>query len=152
MFGIFMLSKIQVKYSNMFDLRKEFTPNTTGYYEIAASLTLYTQFKVPPKGTVIFSAAHTNFYSNQNWSIRLWASERPSGISLTGSPLSVQRFVSPLKTPQKFGFYDLTNGVYTDNTLLWCYGLAPDVTYYINIENVENKKNAFYLKIDFGEF
>lgn len=136
----------------MFDLRKEFSLNDTGYYRIAASETLYTKFTIPSKGFVVFSAAHSNFYANQTWSIRLWASERPSGISLTGSPLATQRFVSPLKTPQRFGFYDVTNGIYKDNTLLWAHPLAPDMPYYINIENVENKANAFYLKLDFGEF
>lgn len=136
----------------MFDNRQQLVTNPSHYYEIEASSTLWTPFEIPEKHAVIFSAAHTNFYSNQNWSIRLWASTNPSGISVTGSPLSIQRYVSPLKSPQKFGFFDLTNGIYKDNTILWSYPLAPVVTYYMNIQNVENRKNAFYLKIDFVEF
>jgi hypothetical protein len=136
----------------MFDKRKQLIPSVTDYYEIEASETLWHPFQIPNKGFVIFTAAHTKFYNNQNWTIRLWASEKVSGISLTGSPLATQRFVSPLKTPQKFGFYDVTNGIYPNNTLLFSYPIAPETPYYINIENVENKKNGFYLKIDFGEF
>jgi hypothetical protein len=136
----------------MFDLKEQLILNSSGYYEIPASLTLWHPFQVPERCALVFSTAHTNFYSNQNWSIRVWASERQSGISLTGSPLSSQRYVSPLKMPQKFGFYDVTYKVYADNTLLWSYGLAPLNTYYLNIQNVENRKNAFYLKIDTVEF
>jgi len=136
----------------MFDNRKPFEFNETGYYQIEASESLYHKFSISPGQAIIFSAAHTGFYSNQNWSIRLWASEYPSGISITGSPLASQRVVSPLKTPQRFGFYDVTRGIYEDNTLLWCKPIAPDYLYYINVENVENKRNAFYLKIDFVEF
>jgi hypothetical protein len=136
----------------MFDKRSQLVLTTTGYYEIEASETLWHPFQISSKGYVIFSAAHTKFYNNQNWTIRVWASDKISGISITGSPLASQRFISPLKIPQKFGFYDVTNGIYKDNTLMWAYGLAPDTTYYINIENVENRKNGFYLKIDFGEF
>lgn len=136
----------------MFDKKRQLTLSATGYYEIEASETLWHPFQISPKGFVTFTSAHTKFYNNQNWTIRLWVSEKPSGISLTGTPLSIQRFVSPLKLPQKFGFYDVTNGVLKDNTLLFAYGLAPDTTYYINIDNVENRKNGFYLKIDFGEF
>jgi hypothetical protein len=136
----------------MFDNRKKLESNLSGYYEIPASTTLWREFEIPENSALIFSAAHTNFYANQNWSIRLWASTSPSGISVTGSPLASQRYVSPLKTPQRFGYYDLTHGIYTDNTLLWAYPLAPLTPYYINIQNVENRVNAFYLKIDIVEF
>lgn len=119
------------------------------YYQIEGSQILIHAFQIPVKGRVVFSAAHTNFFKNQNWSIRMWISEVPRGESFTYEPNPVLSYVAPLKNPVKFGLFDIELGkVDADTDVIWLKPGASSVTYYLNIQNMEVRPNAFYLKID----
>ena len=81
--------------------------------------------------------------------MRLWISNQPLGVSVTREPYPQRTFVNPLKTPVRFGIYDVSVGsapVVPD--MIWIQPASPELTYYVNIKNLENKPNAFFLKVD----
>lgn len=119
------------------------------YYQIAGSQTLWHKLQFEPGTVTQISTAHTNFMKNQNWSLRLWISNQPLGVSVTREPFPQRTFVNPLKVPVRFGIYDLAYGAAPDvSDMIWLHPATPELTYYVNIRNLENKPNAFYLKVD----
>lgn len=123
--------------------------NDTGYYTIDHSEILWTQINLEPTSALVISSAHTNFYKNQNWSIRIWISLVPNGESVTREPIQSRSYVSPLKTPVRFGLYDYAYPHVPDiPDLDWLQPASPQLTYYVNVQNRETKPNAFYLKFD----
>jgi len=124
------------------------TLSNTGYYQIDQSATLVTPWTANPHQWVRITASHTGFTANQSWSIRLWSSETPMGESISGNPLPNQRWVSPTKMARAFGYYPVTGSAPALGELLWLCPVAPDQQCWLNIRNMENKKNSFYLKID----
>ncbi len=123
--------------------------NDTGYYTIDTSEILYTQIVLEPTSALIIHTAHTNFYKNQNWSIRVWVSNVPNGVSVTREPVQSRSYVSPLKTPIRFGLYDYAYPHVPELAdVIWFQPASPELTYYVNIQNRETRPNAFYLKVD----
>lgn len=124
----------------------QLTFNKTGYYQINQSAIVYMPFQVPLGDQVLFTCAHSNFSKNQSWSIRLWISDVIRGDSITQLPQANRSYVNPLKLPVLFGAYDLTfNTIPTNPSAMWIAPVAPNHTYYLNIQNMENKLNGFYL-------
>lgn len=121
----------------------------TGYYIIPQSTCFYTPIQIPANSWVKITLAHTNFDRNQTLTIRGWASATPQGISLTSIPDAFEGWIAPAKVGLSVGFYDVLSPGKIDNTLLWSRGLKPNVTYYWNIRNMENRQNGFYMKIDY---
>lgn len=120
--------------------------NSTGYYTIEQSSKLYLAFECEVGEKLIFSAAHSNFFKNQNWSIRFWISVRPDGPAINQLPLSSKAYVNPLKLPVNFGVYDLTFFIQPKiQDVIWLAPVAPNQTYYLNVQNLENRNNGFYL-------
>jgi hypothetical protein len=120
-----------------------------GYYRIAGSQTLWMKLKFEPHTVTQISAAHTSFFQNQNWSIRMWISNTPLGVSVTREPNTQRAFVNPLKTPVRFGIYDISYGAQPHvPDMIWIQPASPELTYYVNIRNLENKPNAFFLQVD----
>ncbi len=79
----------------------------------------------------------------------MWISTVPQGVSVTREPVQQRAFVSPLKTPVRFGIYDYPNVIAPDLTdVIWLQPASHELTYYVNIRNLENRSNAFYLKVD----
>lgn len=118
----------------------------TGYYQLARSSLMYMPFQVPLGEQILFTCAHSNFFKNQNWSVRLWISETIRGNSITQLPQATLAYVTPLKLPVLFGAYDVTFRSMPKNpTARWTAPVAPNHTYYLNIQNMENKDNGFYL-------
>ena len=120
--------------------------NSTGYYAIEQSGKLYLPFECLVGEKVIFTAAHSNFFKNQNWSIRFWVSEKPDGTAINQLPEPVKAYVNPLKLPINFGVFDLTFFLrpQMDNTV-WLAPVAPNYKYYLNVQNLENRNNGFYM-------
>lgn len=119
------------------------------YYQIEGSQTLWHPLPLEPGTVTQISAAHTSFFKNQNWSLRLWISNQPLGVSVTREPTPSRAHVQPLKTPVRFGLYDLAYGaapVVPD--MIWIHPATPELTYYVNIRNLENRPNSFYLSVD----
>jgi hypothetical protein len=118
----------------------------TGYYQLARSSLVYLPFQVPFGEQVLFTCAHSNFFKNQNWSVRLWISDVINGPSITQLPQANLAYVSPLKLPVVFGAYDVTFRMPPQaRPAVWKAPVAPMLTYYLNIKNMENKDNGFYL-------
>lgn len=119
------------------------------YYQIEGSQTVWHKLRFEPGTVTQISAAHTSFFKNQNWSLRFWISHEPLGVSVTREPNPQNTFVIPLKTPVRFGIYDIAYGAAPQvPEMIWIYPASPENTYYVNIKNLENKPNAFYFKVD----
>jgi hypothetical protein len=121
------------------------------YYQIDGSQTLWMKLPFEPGTVTQISAAHTSFFQNQNWSIRMWISHTPLGVSVTSEPIIQQSFVNPLRTPVRFGIYDHVGyqGMPPQvPDMIWLQPASPELTYYVNVRNLENKPNAFFLKVD----
>jgi hypothetical protein len=120
-----------------------------GYYQIEGSQTLWYKLKFEPGTVIQISAAHTSFFQNQNYSLRFWISNVPLGVSVTSEPYPAQSSVQPLKTPVRFGLYDLAYGAAPKvPEMIWIQPGTPELTYYVNIRNLENKQNSFYMSVD----
>jgi hypothetical protein len=127
-------------------MTQQLIENTTGYYSIDASMKYVLPFECVLGEKLVFTAAHSNFFKNQNWSMRFWISKIKDGVSITQEPQANLAYVNPLKLPVNFGVYDVT--WYTQPTRdqeVWLAPVAPAITYYLNIQNLENRPNGFYL-------
>ena len=122
--------------------------NTTGYYQIEQGASQVLSWSVGAGQWIRFTSSHSAFGRNQTWSIRLWSSIVPEGISITGLPDSNLRWFSPLKAARTFGYYDVNCPAPNGTDMIWMAPVAPDTIYYLNIRNMENKANGFYLGVD----
>lgn len=127
--------------------------NNTGYYQIESSTVLVYPVVLSESVWLKLSTAHTNFTKNQTWSIRVWISTTPDGQSISGAG-SATRWISPSKNAQTVGLYDIMNPPTqpfvnkNQPQLSMTLGIATNTVYWINIKNMENKQNAFYLTLD----
>jgi hypothetical protein len=127
--------------------------NNTGYYQIESSTVLVYPIVLTEFTWLKLSTAHTSFTKNQTWSIRVWISTTPDGQSISGLG-SATRWISPSKTAQTVGLYDIMNPPaqplvnQNEPQLSLSLGIATNVTYWVNVKNMENKHNAFYFKLD----
>jgi hypothetical protein len=127
-------------------MTQQITENSTGYYTLEQSGLLYLPFECPTGEQVIFTAAHSNFFKNQNWSVRFWISVKPDGEAINQEPQAIKAFVNPLKLPVHFGVFDLTFFTRPKNSqVAWLAPATPGVTYYLNVKIFENRPNGFYL-------
>ena len=117
----------------------------TGYYKINQSSHLYWPFEITRGSAWQFSVSHTSFYNNQSFSVRFWVSKTPGGASVSGWPLGAWRFVSATKAASRFVIYDSLQTGWRFEDLLYSWPVVRDQEYYLNIQNVENKNNSFYL-------
>ena len=129
----------------------QLTINPTSYYEIEQGASLFLPWRIQANQWIMFTSAHTGFGKNQSLTIRLWCSKAPEGDSITGIPDSNQRWVSPMKFAQNFGFYDIMS--LTLPTLnpkepppAWMKPVPTDFPFYLNIRNMENRRNSFFLE------
>jgi len=122
--------------------------NNTGYYDIYRSSQLIHPFKLEYGTGIIFRVAHTNYGKNQSWTIRFWVSQTPGGISVSGWPVGQYRFVNPLQTGVSFGFYDSTFANPNPPGVDWMWPLGWQNQYYLNVQNLENRDNGFYLRME----
>lgn len=119
--------------------------NTSGYYQIAQSAQMCWPFEITRGTAYKFTHAHTQWAQNQSFSIRFWVSKTPGGISVHGWPQGSWRTVTAQRSAQSFVIYDglQSNWQFTDVTFAW--SVVRDNTYYLNVQNLENKSNAYYL-------
>jgi hypothetical protein len=127
-------------------MNQQMIENSTGYYTIEQSGKQYLPFECGVGEKILFTVAHSNFFKNQNWSIRFWISDRIDGEAINQLPQSTQAYVNPLKLPINFGVFDLTFFLRpnTEGTV-WLAPVAPNQKYYLNVQNLENRNNGFYL-------
>ena len=124
-------------------------PHQEGYYTIEGSQTLWLKLNFEPQSAILISAAHTSFFKNQTWSIRMWISNKPLGVTVSREPVNSRSYVNPLKNPIRFGLYDYNTPLVPQvPEAIWLQPASPDLTYYVNIRNLENRANAFFLKVD----
>ena len=126
--------------------------NDTGYYQIAIGMQYWVPVSVGYRNALIATAAHSNFFKNQNWSMRFWFSKEPNGISISGRPRPQWAYVDPLKLPSRFGIYDFEQVPPRFDDVLWLWPVVRDTVYYLNIQNRETKANGFFLKLDTESF
>ena len=128
---------------------QELTTLAQENHKLLGGQTQWAKLKLEPQTALVVTAAHISFYRNQNWSIRMWFSLTPRGQSVTREPVISRAFVSPLKTPVRFGLYDHVLGMMPDVPLVsWLQPASGNITYYLNIQNMENKPNEFFLRVD----
>lgn len=119
--------------------------NNTGYYTLDQSGWVYLPFVCEQGEQVIFTTAHSNFFKNQNWSVRFWISFTPRGEAINQQPQPSKAFVNPLKLPVNFGVYDLTFFLRPPlQNAIWLSPASPGLTYYLNVQNLENRPNGFF--------
>ena len=127
---------------------QELELNSTGYYQIATGVQYWVPVSVSYRSAAIVTAAHTNFFKNQNWSMRFWFSREPNGITISGRPRPQWAYVDPLKLPVKFGIYDFENVPQAMDDTVWLWPVVRDTVYYLNVQNRETRANGFFLKLD----
>lgn len=123
--------------------------NSTGHYQILGGATVCMSFDISPGDYALITAAHTNFYKNQTWSMRFWVSEKPNGIAVGSVPVNIRSWISPLKMAQTIVYYDFQHAPPTgiDPPPVWTTPVVPYRTYYVNAKNMETRPNAFYLTV-----
>jgi hypothetical protein len=128
---------------------QELTTLTKEHHILQGGQTQWVKLKLETQSVLLVTAAHVSFYRNQNWSIRMWFSLTPRGQSVTREPVVSRAFVSPLKTPVRFGLYDHVVSQVPDLPhVIWLQPASAEITYYLNILNMENKPNEFFLRVD----
>ena len=123
------------------------TLNDTGYYTIAQSGFQVLPLTLQAGQTLRFTVSHSYFTRNQSWSMRFWLSVTPQGDSLSDVLNPNWAWVSPLSKGQSFVLQDVTLPTTPDDSVVWSVS-APTGAYTLNIQNMENKLNGFYLKIE----
>ena len=123
------------------------TPNDTGYYQIVQSGFQVLPLTLHVGETLKFTVSHSYFTRNQSWSMRFWLSETPQGDSLSDALNPNWAWVAPLSKGQSFVLLDAALAYPQDASLLWSVSATPG-PYSLNIHNMENKLNGFYLKVE----
>lgn len=122
--------------------------NLTGYYQIDKSEIMYWQFDITQAVAYKFVISHSSWAQNQSHTMKFWVSDMPGGMSVHGWPQGVYRTFTATKQAQKFVMYDSlqTNWQFDDVILAW--PVMRDKTYYLMIQNRENKVNGFGLQVE----
>jgi hypothetical protein len=103
---------------------------------------------------IIVAGQHTAYANTQNWSISMWASEEPNGISITTAFPNVSE---PRLSAAGFvwNLFDNTNPSLANvpksyvRRIDYSQPIAKNKIYYWNVQNLENKNNAYYLRFIF---
>lgn len=120
----------------------------TGYYQIEQSSTLIYPWTIGQNQWIKFTVSHTGFAKNQTLSMRFWCSRDPLGPSISSIPNANTAWYSPGKMNKSFAFWDVTSSPPQESQLVWLSSVAPNQQYWLDIQNMENRPNSFYLKID----
>lgn len=126
--------------------------NSSGYYQIPTGVQFWLPVGVSYRSATIATVAHSNFFKNQNWSMRFWFSSSINGISVSARPRPQLGYVDPLKLPVKFGLYDIDQAAPTFDDVQWVWPVLTDTQYYLNIQNKETRPNGFFLQLDTVSF
>lgn len=121
--------------------------NTSGYYKIDASGMLMHTFDVSRAAAWEFKVSHNTWANNQSHTMRFWVSEAPGGASVHGWPQGVWRTVTAQRSAQKFIVYDSLQSGWQFTDVIFAWPVMRDRTYYLMIQNRENKVNGFGLDI-----
>lgn len=121
-------------------------------YELPPSMTYCFPFRMRRyyQQLIVDVADTTPFESCFVPVIRSWASEVPVGMSMTAQPLASQGTVNPGPDGVTWNFF-LIDMVESSNLIdasirRW---IDPGKTYWMNIQNMQNKKSFFWLRFTF---
>lgn len=120
-------------------------------YTLPASKTLCFPFKIPQdyNQVVVDAADTTPFESAFIPGSRAWASDQPVGMSLTAAPFQTQS--SPRLYPNgvrwNFWLKELNNKAKEPSEIN--HIINADQTYYMNIQNLQNRQSYFFLRFTF---
>ena len=128
-------------------IREDHSPDHN--YAIPRSQTQCWVVKLQNWQQVKIAAIHNGFIGNQPWTIRAWLSRDPNGENILPVVYGARRTVSLSAMGDTWCFY--ANG--TDAAALLpatvSFGIDPTHTYYFNLQNLENKDNAYYCRFTY---
>jgi len=127
-------------------------PSPDNHYKIYRGHTLCFPFTLDTYDQVLAAAQHTLYYNAQQGTIQMWASVEPNGLSISGTNSS-QSYARLWAAGYTWNFYDLAqpqlgNISYTPPIDL-AQGISRGVVYFLNVQNLENRDNNFYLKFTY---
>jgi hypothetical protein len=124
------------------------TLNNSGYYQIERGSQQHWKFELAQGQQCVFTVAHSNFFKNQNWSVKFWISYQLGDISVSGVINSNQRSVQPLKLPVKFSVFDNQSVPPSHQDHVFSAPVAAGIPLWLNVQNLENAPNGYFLKVD----
>jgi hypothetical protein len=128
-------------------IREDLSPDHN--YAIPRSQTQCWAVKLGDWQQVQIAAVHNGFIGNQPWTIRAWLSADPNGSNILPVALGARRAVNLSGIGNKWCFYAYR----LDTALLQeadiNFNIDPNHIYYFNLQNLENKDNAYYLRFTY---
>lgn len=122
--------------------------NKTGYYQIDQSGLITWPFEITRGTGYKFTVSHTSWATNQTGVVKFWVSKSPGGISVSGWPVGTWRNVTATRMGQSFVIYDSLQSGWSFADVVFAWPVVRDFTYYLNVQNKENKMNGFSLSIE----
>jgi hypothetical protein len=117
------------------------------YYEILASRVNCFGFTLENEHSIKIVGQHVTFYENQQNTIRVWPSIEPNGGNLNSIPYSNMQSIKIGGQGFIWNFYDISHPEYQlAGDVNLNVPISPNTPYYMNVQNLENKTNHFYLK------
>ena len=116
------------------------------YYMVPRSQVVCFAWQLGTNNTVRVIGQHVSFYDNQQNTVRVWASGEPNGRSITMDPNSGLESIRLNGDGYVWNFYSPAhpeNQTQDANLNQW---VDPSQTYFMCVQNLENKDNHFYLK------
>lgn len=111
------------------------------YYNIDPGWTYIFEFNIKELSRTLIDIGHF-FENSQDYSISCWFSRKPLDDVMFMDKDDMSIFSIARNQLRKFSFSDII--VCEENEVC----LNSSFTYYLNIKNLQNKLNQFYLKID----
>lgn len=113
---------------------------------VPRSQTVCFGFSLATYDSIKVIANHVSFYDNQQNTVRMWPSNEPNGRSITIAPFSGRESVRLNGDGYVWNFYAIGKQQYQQADANLNQWIADDTTYFMNVQNLENKDNHFYLK------
>jgi hypothetical protein len=119
--------------------------NPTGNYKIDQSAQLVWPFEITRGSAWKFTVAHTSWASNQSSAVRFWVSVQPGGSSVSQWPQGTWQSVIAGRKGQSWIIYDSGQKNWQFEQVVFAWPVVRDRTYWLNVQNRENKLNGFSL-------
>lgn len=116
--------------------------NSSGLYQVDKGSIVVFELDTTQATNFLVTAAHTTMHNNQSGTIVAWASYEPAGMSIRTNRVHL--------TPSGYKWLLYTKDTELNNNQIAFTKtlISKDVPCYMCIQNLENKVNYFYLKIN----